>query len=184
MRICVFCGSRFGTNKAYKKTAEKLGKTLAARGIGLVYGGGSVGLMGVIADAVMQAGGEVIGVIPEGLFDDEVAHTGLTELITTDGMHPRKMKMTELSDAFLVLRGGVGTCDETFEAITWRQIGVHDKPIGFLDVENFFKPFFEFCDHMVEEGFVDAELFEQNPREHDIDKVIDALVQQHVSKIG
>ncbi|MCP4499828.1 MAG: TIGR00730 family Rossman fold protein [Deltaproteobacteria bacterium] len=184
MRICVYCGSRFGARPEYQAAAKELGEKLAARNISLVYGGGSVGLMGVTANAVMEAGGEVIGVIPEGLFDDEVAHTGLSELITTDGMHPRKLKMTELADAFLVLPGGVGTLDETFEAITWRQIGVHDKPIGFLDVDNFFSPFFALMKHMVEEGFIDAVTSTENSRSSSVDEILDQLVQMHAATAG
>lgn len=153
-RLCVFCGSSLGVNSAYAEAATTLGTLLAARGIGLVYGGGNVGLMGVIADAALAGGGEVIGVIPRALADREIAHTGCTELRVVDSMHTRKAMMAELSDAFLAMPGGVGTFEELFEAITWTQLGLHRKPCGLLNVAGFYTPLAFFIDQAVSEGFI------------------------------
>lgn len=153
-RICIFCGSSTGRNPIYAEQAAALGKLLAEREIGLVYGGASVGIMGAVADAVLAAGGEAIGVIPKHLVSAEVAHAGLTELHVTEDMHERKAKMAELSDAFLALPGGVGTLEELAEMWTWAQLGLHGKPIGLVDVAGFFRPLRDFVDHMVTEGFV------------------------------
>jgi uncharacterized protein (TIGR00730 family) len=157
MRVCVFCGSSPGVRPAYLAAARELGEELAARGIGLVYGGASVGLMGGVADAVLAGGGEAIGVIPGRLVDRELAHAGLTELHVVETMHERKALMARLSDAFVVLPGGAGTLDEFFEALTWRQLGLHSKPLALLDVDGFFEPLLALADHLVEEGFVLAE---------------------------
>ena len=138
----------------YTGAATALGKLLAERGIGLVYGGASVGLMGAVADGALAAGGEVIGVIPEHLQSVEIAHHGLAELIVTDGMHGRKAKMAELADGFLALPGGAGTLEELAEVWTWAQLGLHGKPIGLVDVAGYYRPFWEFIDHMVTEGFL------------------------------
>jgi uncharacterized protein (TIGR00730 family) len=154
-RLCVFCGSRTGLRPEYGAAARALGVELAARRIGLVYGGASVGVMGVIANAVLESEGEVIGVIPHGVFDREVAHTALTELHVVKTMHARKALMAEKSDAFLALPGGIGTFDELFEALTWKQLGVHDKPIGLLDVAGYFSPLQELMRHAEQEGFLD-----------------------------
>lgn len=153
-RVCVFAGSARGHRASYAAAAAALGRELAARRIGLVYGGASVGLMGITADAALAAGGEVIGVMPRGLFRNEVAHERLTELLLVESMHERKAMMASLSDAFIVLPGGYGTFDETFEIITWAQIGIHSKPIGFLNVDEYFAPFFAFIQHTIREGFV------------------------------
>lgn len=153
-RLCVFCGSSPGTNPAYVEAATTLGTLLAGRGIGLVYGGGNVGLMGVIADAVLAGGGEVIGVIPQALADREVAHLGVTDLRVVDSMHTRKAMMAELSDAFVAMPGGVGTFEEFFEAVTWTQLGVHRKPCGLLNVAGFYTPLALFIDQAVTEGFI------------------------------
>jgi hypothetical protein len=134
--------------------ARALGAELARRKLSLVYGGSSVGLMGVLADAALAAGGEVIGVLPRGLFRREVAHTGLTELREVESMHERKALMAQLSDAFIALPGGYGTLDELFEMVTWVQIGLHAKPIGLLDVEQFFAPLLAFLRHVAQEGFI------------------------------
>jgi uncharacterized protein (TIGR00730 family) len=134
--------------------ARAVGQELAARGLGVIYGGSSVGLMGALADAALAAGGEVIGVLPRGLFRREVAHRGLTELREVGSMHERKALMIELADGFLALPGGFGTCDELFEVVTWAQIGLHHKPIGLLDVEGFFAPLLAFARHAAEEGFL------------------------------
>ena len=153
-RLCVFCGSSVGSNPAYAEAAVTLGSLLARRGIGLVYGGGNVGLMGVIADAALAAGGEVIGVIPKALADREVAHHGVTELRVVDSMHTRKAMMADLSDAFIAMPGGVGTFEEFFEAITWTQLGLHRKACGLLNVAGFYTPLAAFIDQAVSDGFI------------------------------
>ena len=153
-RLCVFCGSSVGNNKEYADFAIALGQVLAAKKIGLVYGGGNVGLMGVIADAAIAAGGEVIGVIPQALKDREIAHTGVRDLRVVDSMHTRKAMMAELSDAFIAMPGGVGTFEEFFEAITWTQLGLHRKPCGLLNVGGFYTPLVAFIDQAVSEGFI------------------------------
>jgi len=153
-RVCVFCGSSLGNNRAYVDYAEALGRLLAARNIALVYGGGHVGLMGIVADAILAAGGEAIGVIPQALADREIAHAGLTDLRVVDSMHTRKALMADLSDAFIAMPGGVGTFEEIFEAITWTQLGVHRKPCGFLNVAAFYTPLIAFIDQAVGEGFI------------------------------
>jgi uncharacterized protein (TIGR00730 family) len=153
-RLCVFCGSNAGSHPAFAATATRLGTTLAARGIGLVYGGGDVGMMGIVADAVLTAGGQVIGVIPDFLARAEVAHRGLTELRVVASMHERKALMAELADGFIVLPGGYGTVDELAEALTWTQLGLQAKPVVMLDVEGFFDALVQFFDHAVERGFV------------------------------
>ena len=153
-RVCVYCGSSIGNQKIYREMAEAMGGVLARRGIGLVYGGGNVGLMGVVADAVLAGGGEVIGVIPQSLADREVAHTGVTDLRIVDSMHTRKALMAELSDAFIAMPGGVGTFEEFFEAVTWTQLGVHRKPCGLLNVAAFYSPLAAFIDQAMTEGFI------------------------------
>ena len=153
-RLCVFCGSSVGNQPAYAEAARTMGALLAGRGIGLVYGGGHVGLMGVIADAVMAHGGEVIGVIPQTLADREIAHTGITELRVVDSMHSRKAMMAELSDGFVAMPGGVGTFEEFFEVVTWTQLGLHRKPCGLLNVNAFYTPLAAFIDQAVTEGFI------------------------------
>jgi uncharacterized protein (TIGR00730 family) len=155
-RVCVFCGSNTGMRPAYAEAATRLGRLIAERGLGLVYGGGRVGLMGLIADAAHQAGGEVIGVIPRALAEWEVAHTGITDLRVVNSMHERKALMADLVDAFVALPGGVGTLDELFEIWTWGQLGLHAKPLGFLDVEGYYAGLHAFLDHMRDEGFVKA----------------------------
>jgi uncharacterized protein (TIGR00730 family) len=154
--ICVYCGSRAGSKPEYAEMARVLGKLLAERGITLVYGGGNVGLMGVVADAVQSAGGHTIGVIPRLLVEKEVAHKGLGELIIVNDMHERKLKMATLSDAFIALPGGIGTLEELFETWTWLQLGFHGKPIGLLDAGNYYAHLLQFLDHMVAEGFLNA----------------------------
>ncbi|MBI1917770.1 MAG: TIGR00730 family Rossman fold protein [Planctomycetes bacterium] len=153
-RICVFCGSSAGGRPDYAEATTRLGRLLAERGLGLVYGGGHIGLMGVLADAVLAAGGEVIGVIPQSLVDRELAHPGLTELQVVATMHQRKSLMADLSDAFVALPGGYGTLDETFEILTWAQLGLHAKPVGMLNVSGFFDPLLAWIDRAVEDGFL------------------------------
>jgi len=155
-RVCVFCGSSHGRDPRYRESASRLAQALVARGLGLVFGGGSVGLMGVLADAVLGAGGEAIGVIPHGLAAREVAHRGLRDLRVVPSMHARKSLMAELSDAFLALPGGFGTFEELFEVITWAQLGIHRKPIGLLNVAGYYDGLIGFLDHAVAEGFVSA----------------------------
>jgi len=153
-RICVFCGSSPGKRPAYEEAARAMGRELVERGISLVYGGGNVGLMGVIADTVMTAGGEVIGVIPQALADREIANIGVTDLRIVDSMHTRKAMMADLSDAFIAMPGGVGTFEEFFEAVTWTQLGVHRKPCGLLNAADFYSPLVDFIDRAVAEGFI------------------------------
>jgi uncharacterized protein (TIGR00730 family) len=154
MRICVYLGSSPGRSPIYRETAERVGTLLAERGIGLVYGGGTVGLMGVIADAVCAAGGEVIGVIPEALRAREHDHQGITELHVVKTMHERKALMAKFADGFLCLPGGIGTLEEIFEAWCWSQLGYHEKPCGLLNVNGFYTPMSSFIDSVVEEGFL------------------------------
>jgi uncharacterized protein (TIGR00730 family) len=153
-RVCVFCGSSPGHDPVYVAAARELGTVIAARGIGLVYGGASVGLMGALADAVLAAGGEVIGVLPRALDDREIAHRGLTELRIVTSMHERKAQMAELADAFIALPGGLGTLEELFEAWTWSQLGLHQKACGILNVLGFFTPLLGFLDHATAAGFI------------------------------
>ena len=155
--ICVYCGSNAGNNPAYAAQAKALGARLADEGIALVYGGGNVGLMGIVADAVLANGGDVIGVIPQQLVDWEVAHRGVTRLEVVDSMHTRKARMFELSDGFVALPGGFGTLDEMFEMLTWRQLGLGKKPCAFLDVNGFWQPLMAMLDSMVRERFLHAE---------------------------
>jgi uncharacterized protein (TIGR00730 family) len=152
--ICVFCGASPGGNPVYAEAAAALGRRLAQEGITLVYGGGAVGLMGVVADAALAAGGEVIGVIPTALQSSEIGHNGLTRLEVVDGMHARKARMAELSDAFIALPGGLGTLEELFEVWTWGQLGYHAKPLGLLEVNGFYAKLIGFLDHLVQERFV------------------------------
>lgn len=153
-RICVFAGSNPGAREEYRQAAAALGNELAARGLELVYGGASVGLMGVVADATLAAGGRAHGVLPRGLFRTEVAHAGLTELHEVDSMHERKALMARLSDGFIALPGGYGTFDELFESVTWSQVGIHEKPVGLLDVAGYFEPLLTMVAHAAREGFV------------------------------
>ena len=156
-RVCVFCGASAGRNGRYAEVARSFGRTLARRGIGLVYGGGGVGLMGVVADAALEAGGEVVGVIPRALQLRELAHPRLTELRVVRSMHERKALMAELSEGFVALPGGMGTLEELFEVLTWAQLGLHERPCGLLDVDGYFRPLIAFLDHAAAEGFVRGE---------------------------
>lgn len=155
-RICVFSGSNLGVRAEYQEVTHALGQEMAARGLGLVYGGASVGLMGVLANSVLAEGGEVIGVLPRGLFRQELPHTGLTELREVGSMHERKALMADLADGFIALPGGFGTFDELFEIITWAQLGLHSKPIGLLDVAGYFAPLRALVVHASTEGFIPA----------------------------
>jgi uncharacterized protein (TIGR00730 family) len=153
-RVCVFCGASSGRVPSYADAARGFGAALAARGLGLVYGGGRVGLMGAVADGALTAGGEVIGVIPQELVDRELAHTGVTELRIVGSLHERKALMAELSDAFVALPGGFGTLDELMEQLTWSQLGLHDKPVALFDVEGYWRTLIALARHATEEGFV------------------------------
>jgi len=152
-RVCVFCGSSAGFDSVYRDAALSMGQLLAAEGMELVYGAGSVGLMGAIADAVLQAGGHVIGVIPRFLATRELLHEGIGEVHLTDDMHQRKAMMAELSDAFMALPGGLGTYEELFEVLTWGQLGLHAKPVGLLNVAGYFDPLVAMVDGAIDEGF-------------------------------
>ncbi|MBD7986692.1 TIGR00730 family Rossman fold protein [Luteimonas sp. Sa2BVA3] len=152
--LCVYCGSNSGAHPAYGEAAIALGTRMARDGIRLVYGGGNIGLMGTIADAVLAAGGEVVGVIPKHLVDMEVAHAGLTELEVVDSMHQRKSRMFDLADAFVAMPGGFGTLEEIVEMFTWRQLGISEKPCALLDVNGYYRPLVAMMDRMVEERFL------------------------------
>ena len=170
--ICVYCGSNAGARPVYAERARALGERIARDGMSLVYGGGNVGLMGVVADAVLAGGGEVVGVIPEQLVNWEVAHRGVSRLEVVGSMHERKMRMFDLADGFVALPGGFGTLDEMFEMLTWRQLGIGDKPCAFLDVEGFYTPLMGMIDRMVEERFLHPE--QRNDLWHGDD--LDAMV--------
>jgi len=156
-RVCVFAGSSAGREAEYRRTAEDLGRTLANRGIDLVYGGARVGLMGVVADAALASGGRVVGVIPEALVAKEVAHEGLSELHVVGSMHERKALMADLADGFIALPGGWGTLEEFFEVLTWGQLGLHRKPCGLLNASGYFDGLLSFIDHSIQAGFVRSE---------------------------
>jgi uncharacterized protein (TIGR00730 family) len=158
--LCVLCGSREGTDPAYRRSAIRLGQLIAERGVRLVYGGGSIGLMGVIADAVIEAGGEVVGVIPDFLIRYEVGHRRLTDLVVTESMHDRKRRMFEMADAFVVLPGGLGTLDETFEIVTWKQLRLHESPIIVLDVNGYWSPLIALVEATIRGGFAHPEVAE------------------------
>ena len=153
-RLAVYCGSASPEDPRYIALASEVGRTLAERGIGVVYGGGKLGLMGAVADAALAAGGEVIGVIPEALVNSEVAHRGCTELHVVSGMHERKLAFTNLSDGFLTIPGGVGTMDELWEAVSWAQLGYHAKPVGLLNAFGFYDQLLAFNHHMIAVGFI------------------------------
>jgi uncharacterized protein (TIGR00730 family) len=169
-RICVYAGSNVGVQQEYQQAARDLGNELVARGLGLVYGGARVGLMGIVAETVLAAGGEVIGVMPEALLTREIAHNHLTQFHEVGSMHERKALMADLADGFIALPGGFGTYDELFEIITWSQIGLHTKPIGLLDVADFFAPLLALIAHSSKAGFISPAhaqgiLHTDNPKE-------------------
>ena len=176
-QVCVFCGSKVGRRPEYEHAAVTLGKELARRGAGLVYGGGSIGLMGAIADAVMAEGGEVTGVIPRDLFAVEVEHRSVTTLHRVDSMHERKALMYGLADAFVALPGGLGTLEELSETLTWVQIGLHAKPVGILDVAGYYDALQAFLEHSVAEGFTKARSLEQVVVDPDPARLLDRLTQ-------
>jgi len=160
-RLAVYCGSAGGGDPRFEEAARELGRTMAERGLELVYGGGRLGLMGIVADTVIAYGGRTYGVIPRALVDKEVAHSGLTELITVTTMHERKARMTELCDAFVCLPGGIGTLDEMFEAWTWNALGYHCQPFALLNVAGFWTPFIEFMGHVSRSGFLSQKRLDQ-----------------------
>lgn len=172
VRICVFCGSSRG-GAGYLEAARQVGRTLAARGIGIVYGGARVGMMGAVADAALAAGGSVIGVIPRSLLTWEVAHEGLSELHVVPDLHRRKALMADLADAFVALPGGAGTMEETFEVWTWAQLGLHTKPVGLLNVDGYYTPLLRFVDHMVAEGFLRTPYRRMLIAESDLERLLD-----------
>ena len=175
--ICVFCGSSPGSRPEYAEAARRVGAILAARGIGLVYGGGRVGLMGTVADAALAGGGEVLGVIPEAMSGREIAHSGVTELIIVPNMHARKALMAERSAAFLVLPGGIGTYEEFFEVLTWSALGYHAKPVGVLDVAGYFGPLHALLDQCQAEAFLRPDHLAALRLGDDPEAMIDALMR-------
>jgi len=180
--LCVFCGSSPGLEPAYASAARQFGSLIAQRGITLVYGGGDVGLMGEVANGALGAGGKVIGVMPRHLIEKEVAHRNLTELIAVSSMHERKMKMAELSDGFVALPGGIGTLEEIFEAITWTQLGLQQKPCAFLNTAGFYTKLLSFLEFVVEQRFVKEEHYKSLLVESDGAKLLDRLsAYQHVA---
>jgi uncharacterized protein (TIGR00730 family) len=174
-RVCVYCGSSPGHDPAYRRAAREMGEALLDRNLGLVFGGGSVGLMGTVADTVLEGGGEVIGVIPESLEAKEVAHGGVTELEVVSSMHERKRRMVELSDGFAALPGGLGTLEEIFEVLTWAQLGIHEKPCGLLDVAGFYEGLVAHLDGATEAGFVSPAHRDLARVETDPDALLDAF---------
>jgi hypothetical protein len=174
--VCVFCGSSPGTNPAFTDAAAAFGRGLAARGVGLVYGGASIGLMGVVADAAIAAGGTATGVITEALAGHEIAHSSLSDLHVVTSMHERKAMMSSLSDAFAMLPGGFGTLEEFMESVTWAQLGLHDKRCGILNVDGFFDDLLDFVGHAVAERFIKARQVDRLLVAKDADALLDALV--------
>lgn len=183
-RIAVYCGSNAGHSPDYAAAAHAFGALLASRGIGVVFGGGRVGLMGAVADGALSRGGEVIGVIPEKLRALELAHTGITTLEIVDGMHPRKLRMAELADGFVALPGGYGTLEELFEVITWAQLNYHLKPVGLLDVNGFYETLWRFLDHAENEGFLRSIHRGIVVRDADPVVLLDKLAAVEIPEIG
>jgi uncharacterized protein (TIGR00730 family) len=166
--LCVYCGSSDRGRPAHHDAALRLGRIMAKADIRLVYGGGRIGMMGRIADAVMEGGGEVVGIIPQFLEQVEVGHSGVTRLIVTDNMHERKQKMAEMSDAFLIMPGGLGTLEETFEILTWKQLGLHQKPVVIADIGGYWQHLTDLIDHMIDESYA-------RPENRDLYQVIDSI---------
>ena len=173
----MFCGSSAGLRPEYRAAAEMMGRALVKRNLELVYGGGKVGLMGALADAVLTSGGKAIGVIPENLMAREIAHTALTELHIVRSMHERKALMADLSDAFIAMPGAFGTLDEFFEVLTWSQLGLHSKPCGLLDVMNFYSPLLQMLDHAVDERFLKVENRNLVLTRDSVEELLEALAQ-------
>jgi uncharacterized protein (TIGR00730 family) len=179
-KLCVFCGSSHGADPVYAEAAKSVGTELARRGIGLVYGGGNVGLMGVVADAVLAGGGHATGVIPEALMAKELGHTGLQDLRIVKTMHERKAMMAELADGFIALPGGIGTFEEFFEIVTWAQLGFHSKPCALLNVKGFYDPLLRLVDHAIEERFVKEKQRAIIIAEPEINTLLERMAQQQV----
>jgi uncharacterized protein (TIGR00730 family) len=179
-RLCVFCGSSHGANPAYAEAARSLGGEFAKRGIGLVYGGGNVGLMGIIADAVLAGSGEVIGIIPEALMAKELGHRRIQDLRVVKTMHERKAMMAELADGFIAMPGGIGTFEEFFEIVTWAQLGFHSKPCALLNVNAFYDPLLHLLDHAITECFVKPNQRDLVLVESDFSKLLDRMATHHV----
>jgi len=173
--LCVYCGSASQVDPRYREAAVRLGGVLAARGISLVYGGGRIGLMGLMADACLQAGGQVIGIIPEFLRSREVGHGAVTELVVVDSMHLRKQAMFDRSDGFVILPGGLGTLDETFEVLTWKQLRLHDKPIVVADIAGYWQPFAALIDHVIGAGFAGPAMRKLFTVVGDVDQIVPAV---------
>lgn len=173
--ICVYCGSSNRVDDVHRDSARRIGRQIGERGLQLVYGGGRVGLMGITADATLAAGGEVIGIIPGHIQELEVEHTNLTELHVVDSMHTRKRMMFDRSDAFVVLPGGLGTLDETFEIITWKQLGLHDKPVVIVDARGYWRPMIDMLEYMIGAGFARSEHLNLFRVVADVDDIFDAL---------
>ena len=182
-RICVYCGSNPGASPAYAEAARALGAEIARRGLGLVYGGASVGVMGAVADAALEHGAEVIGVIPHFFAGKEVAHQGLHELRVVDSMHERKAQMAELADGFVALPGGWGTLEEIFEVLTWAQLGLHEKPCGLLDVDDYFRGLYGFLERAVEQGFVREEYRPMILLEDDAERLLDRFAAYRAPRV-
>jgi uncharacterized protein (TIGR00730 family) len=174
--VCVFCGSSPGIHESYTHAAHAMGTAIASRGLELVYGGGNVGLMGIVADAALAAGSQVTGVIPEALLAREIGHTGLTDLRVVGSMHERKAMMASLSDVFVALPGGFGTFEEFFEVVTWSQLGLHAKPAGLLNVEGFYDPLITFLDRATEAGFIKAPHRAMVLDDEDPERLLDRLL--------
>jgi uncharacterized protein (TIGR00730 family) len=182
--LCVFCGSRAGADPAFAQAAEQLGRRLAERGVRLIYGGGSIGLMGVLMGAVLEHGGEVSGVIPEFLMHREVGNPDLTELIVVDSMHERKRRMFELADAFAVLPGGIGTLDETIEIITWQQLRLHTKPIAILSVGDYWKVFESLIEQVIAQGFADTAIRDLFAVAGDVESLLATLEERATKQLA
>ena len=174
-RVCIYCGSNNGFNPLFREAAENIGKLCAQSGLGIVYGGGGVGLMGAVADAALAHGGEVIGVIPRLLVEKEKEHRGVTQLFEVETMHERKQKMADLADAFIALPGGIGTLEEIIEVFTWQQLGYHQKPVGILNVAGFFDPLLNFLNDMEKNGFLRRENLEPLIIENNAPRLLEAL---------
>ena len=174
-RVCVFCGSNPGVRPDYARAARIVGQSLAKRRVAAVFGGGSVGLMGVVADSVLSAGGQAIGIIPNGLRTSELAHEGVTSLITVHSMHERKQRMVDMADAFIALPGGIGTMDELFETWTWLQLGIHSKPVGLLNVSGYYDGLLAFLKHMSHERFLRDTDLSALIVDEDIERLLDQL---------
>ena len=180
LSICVYCGSRMGSQPAYKALAQALGTAIGQRGWQLVYGGGRAGLMGTVADATLAAGGRVVGVIPESLMQLEVGHQGLSELHVVQTMHARKQLMAERSHGFIAMPGGIGTFEELFEVWTWRHLGFHSRPRGLLDTAGYWAPMLAFLQHAVAEGFISAHQMEALLVSSSVDDLLDAMASQQM----